>query len=159
MSQIKVDTITDELGTGAPSFTFGLNSTGTTSLVEIIEKVTPQTSTTGVINFDCLTQAIENYTADQTANRTINFRGDDSTTLDSVMANDESMTFSLLMQQGSTAYYLDAYQIDGTAVTPKWSGGTAPTEGNASGVDSYTFTIIKTASATFTVLASLTQYA
>jgi hypothetical protein len=63
------------------------------------------------------------------------------------------------MPQGSTAYYLNAYQVDGSAVTPKWSGGSAPTEGNASGIDVYTFTIIKTANATFTVLASQTQYA
>lgn len=129
------------------------------SIEEVKEKVTPETSTTGVINFDCLTQAIENYTVDQTANRTINFRGDASTSLDSVMATDESMTFSIIMKQGSTAYYLNAYQIDGSAVTPKWSGGTAPAAGNASSLDVYTFTIIKTASATFTVLASLTQYA
>ena len=165
MSTLRVNTITGEAGTGAPSFTFGLNSTGVTSftdtisLNEVIEKVTPKTSTTGVINFDGLTQAIENYTVNQTANRTINFRGDASTTLDSVMSNNESMTFSLLIQQGTTAYYLNAYQIDGTAVTPKWSGGSAPTGGNASGVDNYTFTIIKTGVGTFTVLASLTQYA
>ena len=131
----------------------------TLSIEEVHEKVTPQTSTTGTIDFDCITQAIENYTADQTANRTINFRGDSSTTLDSVMAVDESITSTIIMSQGATAYYLNAYQVDGTAVTPKWSGGSAPSAGNASGLDVYTFTIIKTASATFTVLASLTQYA
>jgi hypothetical protein len=63
------------------------------------------------------------------------------------------------LTQGSTAYYLNAYQVDGSTVTPKWSGGEAPTEGNASGIDVYTFTIIKTADATFTVLASQTQFA
>ena len=75
------------------------------------------------------------------------------------MANDESMTAAILMQQGSTAYYLNAYQVDGSSVTPKWSGGTAPTGGNASSIDAYSFTIIKTADATFTVLASVTQFA
>ena len=63
------------------------------------------------------------------------------------------------MTQGSTAYYLNAYQIDGSSVTPKWQGGSAPTAGNASSIDSYSFTIIKTADATFTVLASQTQFA
>ena len=81
----------------------------TMSIEEVIEKVTPQTSTTGTINFDCLTQAIENYTVDQTADRTVNFRGDSSTTLDSVMGVDESMTFTLVMKQGGTAYYLSVY--------------------------------------------------
>lgn len=132
---------------------------GTTKIEEVVEKVTAQTSTTGTINFDCLTQGIELYTADQTANRTINFRGDGSTTLNSVLSNNESITVSIAMTQGSTAYYLNAYQVDGVAVTPKWQGGTAPSSGNASGIDVYTFTIIKTASATYTVLASLADYA
>lgn len=132
---------------------------GTTKIEEVVEKVTPQTSTTGVINFDCKTQAIELYTADQTTNRTINFRGDSSTTLNSMLSTNQSITVSIAMTQGSTAYYLNTYQIDGTGVTPKWQGGTAPSAGNASGIDVYTFTIIKTASATYTVLASLADYA
>ena len=132
---------------------------GTTKIEEVLEKVTPQTSTTGTINFDCLTQAIELYTADQTANRTINFRGDSSTTLNSMLSTNQSITVSIAMTQGSTAYYLNTYQIDGTGITPKWQGGTAPSAGNASGIDVYTFTIIKTASATYTVLASLADYA
>jgi hypothetical protein len=132
---------------------------GTTKIEEVVEKVTTQTSTTGTITFDCKTQAVELYTADQTANRTINFRGDGSTTLNSMLANGESITVSVAMTQGATAYYLSAYQIDGTAVTPKWQGGSAPASGNPSGIDVYTFTIIKTATDTYTVLASQTEFA
>jgi hypothetical protein len=58
-----------------------------------------------------------------------------------------------------TAYYNSAVTIDGNSVTPKWQGGSAPTSGNASSVDSYTFVIIKTGSAAFTVLASQTKFA
>jgi hypothetical protein len=136
-----------------------VNFIGTTSVAEMIEKVTVQTSTTGTINFDLLTQAVELYTANQAANRTINFRGNGSTTLNSVMAVGESMTAAVLMTQGGSAYYLNSYQVDGSSVTPEWSGGTAPSSGNASSIDSYTFSIIKTADATFTVLAGQTQYA
>jgi len=132
---------------------------GTTSVAEMIEKVTIDTSTTGTISFDFLTQAVQFFNTNQTANRTINFRGDGSNSLDSIMAVGESMTAAVLMTQGTTAYYLNAYQIDGSAVTPEWSGGSAPSAGNASSIDAYVFTIIKTASATFTVLASQTQYA
>lgn len=132
---------------------------GTTSVAEMIEKVTTQTSTTGTINFDFLTQAVEFYTANQGANRTINFRGDGSTALNAVMAVGESMTAAILMTQSGSAYYLNTYQIDGSGVTPEWSGGSAPSSGNANSIDSYVFTIIKTADATFTVLASQTQYA
>ena len=58
-----------------------------------------------------------------------------------------------LNTSGSTAYYPSAFTIDGTSVTPKWSGGTAPSAGNASAIDAYSFTIIKTAANTYTVLA------
>jgi hypothetical protein len=64
-----------------------------------------------------------------------------------------------MMKQGSSAYYLNAFQIDGSSVTPEWQGGTAPSAGNANSIDVYTVTIFKTASATFTVLASQVQYA
>ena len=131
----------------------------TLDIEEVIEKVTAQTSTTGTINFDLSDQAIENYTVNQTANRTINFRADSGTALNSKMSTGQSMTVAIIMQQGSTAYYLNAYQVDGSSVTPKWQGGSAPTGGNASSIDAYSFTIIKTADATFTVLASITQYA
>lgn len=141
------------------ALTDGVTINGPLEIEEVKEKVTAQTSTTGTINFDFLTQVIENYTADQTANRTINFRGDGSTALNVVMTTGQSMTCTLVMKEGSTAYYLNAYQVDGSTITPKWSGGSAPTEGNASSLDVYTFTIIKTADATFTVLATQTQFA
>ena len=142
--------------TGAVTAT-GADITGTLKVDEVIEKVEPSNSTTGTINFDFLDQAIINFHGNQTANRTINFRGNSSSTLDSIMAVNESITCAVMMAQGSTAYYLNAYQIDGSSVTPKWVGG-APTGGTASAIDTYTFTIIKTASATFTVLANLTAY-
>jgi len=49
--------------------------------------------------------------------------------------------------------------VDGTTVgvTIKWQSA-VPTAGNASGIDVYTYTVIKTAAATFTVLASVTPF-
>ena len=139
--------------------TDGVTVDGTLKINEVIEKAVPINSTTGTINFYFLEQSIINFLQDQTANRTINFGGDGSTSLNSMLSNNESVTCSILMPQGATPYYLNAYQVDGSSVTPKWSGGSAPTAGNASGIDVYSFTIIKTASATFTVLGSQTQYA
>ena len=57
------------------------------------------------------------------------------------------------------AYYNSAVTIDGNAVTPKWQSGIAPNAGNASSIDSYTYAIVKTANAAFTVIASQTRYA
>jgi hypothetical protein len=103
---------------------------------------------------DFVTSGVHYFTSNSTSNVTLNFRGDGSTTLNSMMAIGGSITVSTLFTNGSTAYYASAYQIDGNAVTPKWSGGTAPTAGNASSVDLYSFNIVKTANATFTVFAS-----
>jgi hypothetical protein len=64
-----------------------------------------------------------------------------------------------LATQGVAPFYTTGFTIDGAAVTPKWLGGAAPTGGNSSGIDSYSFTIIKTASATYTVLASQARFA
>jgi hypothetical protein len=127
---------------------------------EVKEKVATSASTTGTVTFQTTEYGVLYFTANQTANRTINFTGLISgATLDSTLDVGQSITVATLMTQGSTAYYLNAYQVDGTAVTPKWQGGSAPTGGNASSIDVYTFTIIKTAAATFTVLASQTQFA
>jgi len=62
-----------------------------------------------------------------------------------------------LNTNGATAYYPSAITIDGNAVTPKVPA--AITAGNASAIDAYSFTIIKTASATFTVLETQTKFA
>ena len=126
---------------------------GQLDIEEVHEKVTTDTTTTGTYAFDTSAQGIVYFTANQTANRTINFSNVNST-----LGTGQSVTCSALVTNGSTAYYLNAYQVDGTAVTPKWAGGSAPSGGTASGIDTYTFTIIKTADATFTVLASLTAF-
>jgi hypothetical protein len=137
-----------------------LSATGTTSIYEIIEKATLSGSAlTGTINLNTLDGAVFYYTANATGNWTLNIRGDGSNSLNTVMANNDSISFVVMATQGSTAYYQSAMQIDTTSVTPKWAGGTAPTAGNANSIDVYTFTIIKTASATFTVLASQTKFA
>ena len=135
-----------------------IRMTSSLGISDVIENVTINNSTTGTINFDALTQAIIFFDDSQAANRTINFRGDATKSLDSVMVAGESMTFATLMREGTTAYYLNAYQIDSAAVTPKWQGGTAPSAGNASSIDAYAFTIVKTGTSTFTVLASQTQF-
>jgi len=158
-AHIADDAVTGDKLANSVTIADSLTVTGTTSIAEAIEKATIDNSTTGTIDFDALTQAVMYFNVDQTANRTINFRGDGSNSLDSIMSVGESMSFAILMSEGTTAYYLNAYQVDGSSVTPKWSGGDAPTAGNASSIDIYTFTLIKTASATFTVLAAQNQFA
>jgi hypothetical protein len=131
-----------------------------TTLAAALEKVTiSATAATGTINYDLSTQSILYYTSNASANWTVNIRGNSSTTLNSMMATGQSVTMTVLVTQGSTAYYNSAVTIDGTSVTPKWLGGSAPTAGNINGVDVYTYTIIKTGSASYTVFASQSRYA
>jgi hypothetical protein len=126
----------------------------------IEEKITiSATAATGTINFDVITQQILYYTTSASANYTLNIRGDGTTTLNSLMATGETITLVFMNTNGATAYYQTALTIDGTSVTPKWQTGTAPTGGNASSIDVYALTIIKTGSAAFTVLEAQSKFA
>jgi hypothetical protein len=109
---------------------------------------------TATQTIDFVTSGVHYFTSNSTSNVTLNFRGNGSTTLNSLLPIGGSATFSIIFTNGSTAYIANAFQIDGSAVTPKWSGGTAPAAGNASSNDFYSFNILKTADATFTVFAS-----
>jgi hypothetical protein len=114
----------------------------------------------GTENFDTLISTAWLCTSNATGNWTLNVRGDGSTTLASLLDTGDSITVAFVVTQGGTAYYASGFEIDGSAVTPEWQGGTAPSSGNASSIDAYVYTIIKTAATpTYTVLASQTQFA
>jgi hypothetical protein len=117
------------------------------------------TAATGTVHLNVSTASVHIYTANATANYVLNVRGNASTTLNSLMAVGESITVTFEHPNGGTAYYPSSYTIDGNAVTPKWLGGTAPTGGNTNSTDVYMIQIRKTASATFTCLASQSKFA
>lgn len=137
-----------------------VNGVVQTTLSAALEKVTiSATAATGTINYDLSTQSVLYYTSNASGNWTLNVRGNSSTTLNSLMATGQSITFTFLVTQGATAYFNSAVTIDGTSVTPEWLGGSAPSAGNASGIDAYTYTVIKTGSGAYTVLAALSRFA
>jgi hypothetical protein len=141
------------------SISGGGSISGTLSLQTVYEKVNivaaaPVTTQ----NIDMNTSGIWSFNVNATANFTMNIRGSSSVTLDSTMTIGQAATIAVLVQNGVTGYYPTAYTIDGSAVTPKWNGA-APVAGDANAIDSYSLTIIKTAAATFTVLATVTKYA
>lgn len=117
------------------------------------------TAATGTINFDVNTQGTLYYTTNASGNWTLNVRGDSGTSLNSIMAVGDSITITFLATQGTTAYYASALTIDSISVTPKYQGGTAFAAGNASSIDAYTYAIVKTGSAAYTVFASQTKFA
>jgi hypothetical protein len=149
-------TITNASG---PVPTIALATNGTlTSPKETVEIVAA--GSTGTINVDTLTASVEYYTGAATANWTLNVRGSGAATLDSTMAVGEQISVVYLNTNTGTAYIPSAFTIDGTAtgVTLRWLGGSAPATGTVNGIDAYVYTIIKTASATYTVLASQNKF-
>jgi len=145
--------------TGTQTFTGSSSALG--AVVNDIAETTTisATAATGTINYDVTTQSVLYYTSNASANWTVNFRGSSGTSLNTLMSTGQSITVAFLVTQGGTAYYNNVVQVDGSSVTPKYQGGTAWTAGNASSIDGYTYTIVKTANATFTVFASQTKFA
>jgi hypothetical protein len=114
---------------------------------------------TGTINLEVDTASVWYYTTNATANHTLNIRYSSSVSLNTALPVGDAITVVWINPNGTTAYYPNVIQVDGTTVTPKWQGGSAPTSGNASSIDVYTFTVIKTAATpTYVVLGSQTQF-
>jgi hypothetical protein len=125
----------------------------------LAEKVNVNGTFTSNINIDTNTQAVQLNTVTASANFTVNLRGDGSNSLDASMDTGESITVAFINKNNNVTYYNTTVQVDGSTVTPVWQGGSAPDAGNVTSNDVYTFTAIKTASSTFTVLAAQTQFA
>lgn len=159
--------VSDETGSGA--LVFGTSPTIATpaitggSIADSVVKGLEEgvnvvaSAATGTINFDVATDSVWYYTSNATANHTLNFRYSSGTSLNTAMVTGDAITLVWLNTNGTTAYYPNVIQIDGNTVTPKVPA--AITAGNASAIDAYSFTIIKTASATFTVLETQTKFA
>ena len=114
---------------------------------------------TGTINIDTLTAGTWYYTSNATGNHTLNLRGSATTSMDTLLATGDSQTIVWLNTNGVTPYYVSAVQVDSVSATVKWQNGTAPSAGNASSIDAYVFTVIKTAASTYTVFGTQTKFA
>lgn len=137
----------------------------TTALAAVFNNIAETTTVSavaasGTIAYDVTTQSVVYYTSNASGNWVINLRGNGTTSLNTLLSTGQAITVAFLATNGATPYYNTSVQVDGTTsgVTTRWQGGTAPSAGNASSIDVYTYTIIKTGSATFTVLASQTRY-
>ena len=157
---------TDYVAPGtATTFTAAQTFSGTSSVIaavitNIAEPATiSATAATGTIAYYPSSQSILYYTSNATANWTTNITFSAGTTMNTAMSTGQTMTVTFWVTQGTTAYYNNLVWVDGavTGVTTKWLGG-APTAGNVSGIDVYTYSVTKTAAATFTVLATVAQF-
>ena len=135
-----------------------ITNNGETKIFGVFENATISTTYITTFTYDILTQAVYFQNVNLGSNFTVNLRGNASTALNAALATGESATVALLVKQDNTTFFNNVIQIDGTTVTAIYQGGTAPTAGNASSTDVYTYTAIKTAASTYTVLASQTQF-
>lgn len=155
------DTNALEYYTGSAWATVGADTTLTNVLITAPRETTniQADATSGTENLNLLSGSHMYHTSNAAGNFTLNVRSSASVALNTTMSVGETVTAVFSVTQGSTAYYMTALTIDGNAQTVKWQGGTAPSAGNASSIDVYSFAITKTASATFMVLGSLTKFA
>ena len=114
-------------------------------------------------NIDVGSKGVHLFTTQETTTATPNFRFSGSSTLASNMSIGQSCTVTIITTAASAAYAAAA-TIDGGAVTERWNGGSAPSAGNSTGYDVYTYTIIKTGNSgtvnnDFIVLVNTGNYA
>jgi len=133
---------------------------GESKVFGIFEGATISTTFITSFTYDVLTQAVYFQNVNLGANFTVNLRGNASTALNAALNTGESVTVALITKQGNTTFYNTSVLVDGvsTNVTVVWQNGSAPTSGNASSNDVYTYTALKTAASTYTVLAAQTQF-
>ena len=112
----------------------------------------------GALTLQLYLGAVQFFNVNATANWSLNISLSASCALNAALSVGQSVTIAVLAKQGTTAYCNTSITIDGSAITPYWQGGSPPSAGNANGIDVYTYTIIKTSDAAFTVLASLVQF-
>ena len=146
--------------TGDVTISGDVNIAGVTTLDEIKENISLSNTTTGGIAFYAKDSSVVFFNSNQTTDRGINFTGDVNTTLNSMMGVNEVMNCVVLMKQGSTAYKISSISIDNVSITPKWLYANTNTVGYnvPNSILSYSFTIIKEATSTWTVLGSLVAF-
>jgi len=108
-------------------------------------------STNGDINLD---NGMVHYNSANLAgtNNTLNITS--SVGINTQMAAGDIISVTAITAVNATTAYVNHITIDHIAVTENWVGGSAPTDGGGSGLDTYAFNIIKTGSAAWKVIAN-----
>lgn len=145
-----VDSVNDRVGinNAAPTYTFDVTGTegvnfNTAPLMEGVNIVSGTSN--GNTNIDLLTSSVHLFTSANTGNWTPNFRGNSSTSLDSIMPVGKVIVATIISQNGGSSGYSSNINIDGTGQTEEWLDGSAPSaRGGTSGYDVYQYSIIRT---------------
>tara|TARA_B100000965_G_scaffold33430_1_gene24709 strand:- start:1006 stop:1596 length:591 start_codon:yes stop_codon:yes gene_type:complete len=145
-----VDSVNDRVGINDATPSYSLDISGSDGVnfgtAPLFEKVNIVASTSnGNANIDLLTSSVHLFTSNNTGNWTPNFRGNASTSLDSIMSTGQVVVATIISDNGGSSGYAANMNIDGNGQTEYWYNGETPDErGGNSGYDIYQFTIIKT---------------
>ena len=157
-----VDSVNDRVGINdsTPSFSLDISGNDGVNLGAggIFEKenIVGGTSNSNT-NIDLLTSAVHLFTSNNTGNWTPNFRGDASTSLDSIMSTGQVIVATIISQNSGSSGYASNMNIDGSGQTEYWNNDSTPdARGGDSGYDVYQYSIIKTGSTSYLVLANRT---
>ena len=136
-------------GTTAAAGTFtDLTATGTTTLAEITEILVPIASY-GTSQSSAFANGGVFYVTGVTGNFTFNYTGVPTTT-------NRSITLTLIIGQGGTAYVPNTLQINSVGVTINYAGGITPS-GRANKIDIASF-FIYNVGGTFSAVGALSSY-
>jgi len=157
-----VDSVNGRIGINAniPNATLDINGTdginiNTAPITEKYNNVSGSANSN--TNVDVLLSNIHFYTSASTGNWTPNFRGNGSTTLNSLMSTNQVCLVTLISTNGGSSGYFDSLNIDGSSRTVEWLSGAAPTgRGGTDGYDVYQISIIKTGNNAFLVFGNQT---
>ena len=143
----KIETTADGIAvTGQSDFTGHLKEAVTVTAGKLSDN----------LNLDIANGNVFLFTTAESTTAVPNIRYNGSTTLDSKMAVGDCMSVTIITTANASAFSAQL-TIDGNATTENWVGGSAPSGGGSSGVDIHAYTIIKTATDTYTVIANHTK--
>ena len=146
--------------TGAGSTSVGISTVQDFSSVgmlkERVEIVANKVS--AVTNINIEDGNIHYFTTNETGTATPNIRYSSNKQLNNAMLIGETISVTIIFKPNGAGYYAQL-TIDGSAVTEEWNGGSAPSSASSGGYDVYTYSITKTADATFLVLANFSNFA
>jgi len=145
-----VDSVNDRVGINDSTPSHSLDVAGSEGVNlgcgAIFEKVNITGGTSnGNTNIDLLTSSVYLFTSSNNGNWTPNFRGNSTTSLDSIMSTGQVIVATIISQNGGSSGYSSSMNIDGSGQTIYWSNDETPDErGGTSGYDVYQYSIIKT---------------
>lgn len=130
------------------------------SLTQVFETGNVYTTAIGGnVNIDLQNNTLYFFSSNTTANVTFNLRANTQNTLDSQLSIGQAVTAGILLKQGATRYRANVY-VDGTLQTPFYLGNSAPSFATSQqeSIDAYSINVLKTASNTYTVLVSNSNF-